>query len=314
MLNGSPNFSKVIDDNGLNYYEFKKTLKPKLFRVYFEIAFAFSMVLIGLISSYSLLNENLWINFLNTFALTIWLSFWLGAYLVFFHEGAHFHINKNKKINDYICNIFFTPFNGMFIKDYRKSHWEHHKHLGTVDDTEISYFNPLNAKNILKVFNFLYLIDTILRYSNNFKRNTDKQNNFFKSMIIMFSFQFVIILLIWFYFSLYTSLAYAFTYLFGLPLREKIRQTLEHRDFDADNNIDYKTEDHGPINRIFYNNFFSKFFGAAGFNYHLLHHWDPSISYTNFEEVKNYLLNTELKYKIEKNSTSYFEALKKIIS
>ena len=63
MLNGSPNFSKVIDDNGLNYYEFKKTLKPKLFRVYFEIAFAFSMVLIGLISSYSLLNENLWINF-----------------------------------------------------------------------------------------------------------------------------------------------------------------------------------------------------------------------------------------------------------
>ena len=53
---------------------------------------------------------------------------------------------------------------------------------------------------------------------------------------------------------------------------------------------------HGEVNRLFGNNFFSRFFGGAGFNKHLLHHINPSISYTKFKDLEK-KLNENTKYK-----------------
>jgi hypothetical protein len=36
------------------------------------------------------------------------------------------------------------------VRDYRKVHFQHHRALGTVDDSEISYFFPLNLMFFVK--------------------------------------------------------------------------------------------------------------------------------------------------------------------
>jgi hypothetical protein len=51
---------------------------------------------------------------------------------------------------------------------------------------------------------------------------------------------------------------------------------------------------HGPVNRLFGNGALSRTFGNAGYNRHLLHHWDPAVSYTRFDEMESFLMSTEL--------------------
>jgi fatty acid desaturase len=100
------------------------------------------------------------------------------------------------------------------------------------------------------------------------------------------------------------------------PLFATIRQLMEHRDIAASGKIDYSKIDHGKVNRLFGNGPLDSSFGAAGFNKHLLHHWDPSISYTCLNEVEKFLTNCpETSAIIHKSKTSYlktFVALFKI--
>jgi fatty acid desaturase len=111
------------------------------------------------------------------------------------------------------------------------------------------------------------------------------------------------------------------TYVFGLPwltlawavglgavfpLFGTLRPLLEHRDERADARINFAETNHGAYTRMFGTDIFSSLFGAAGFNRHLLHHWEPSISYTNLAELEAYLLDTEAAAIIEMRRSSYF--------
>ncbi len=92
-----------------------------------------------------------------------------------------------------------------------------------------------------------------------------------------------------------------------------LRQLLEHRSIDAVEGKDYLQEHHGPVNRMFGTHFWSRKFGSAGFNRHLLHHWDPSISYTCFDEMEKYLLKTEMAEEVESARTSYLATLRELV-
>ena len=46
-------------------------------------------------------------------------------------------------------------------------------------------------------------------------------------------------------------------------------------------------------------------FGSAGFWRHLLHHWDPTVSYTRYDDLENFLMDTRLAGEIDKSRTSY---------
>jgi hypothetical protein len=83
---------------------------------------------------------------------------------------------------------------------------------------------------------------------------------------------------------------------------------LEHRDERADAKANYFETDHGAYTRIFGSDVFSSIFGGAGFNRHLLHHWEPSISYTNLSELEAYLRDTDVAPLIEMRRSSYFKA------
>ena len=104
--------------------------------------------------------------------------------------------------------------------------------------------------------------------------------------------------------------ALVFAWLLGvglvLPFFLAIRQLLEHRDFQARSHIDYRIHAHGPTHRLFGDSLVAKTVGGAGFNRHLLHHWEPQISCTQLRALENFLMQTVAADIIRRHQTTYF--------
>jgi hypothetical protein len=98
------------------------------------------------------------------------------------------------------------------------------------------------------------------------------------------------------------------------PFLFALRQLLEHRHEHADPLTDYAEIDHGACTRLFGDDLFSRTFGGAGFNRHLLHHWEPQVSYTNPPELEAFLRGTEMAPIIEARRSSYPETFRKLLS
>ncbi len=307
-------FSNIQNSMGENYNSFKKKLFIKPSILLFNIIFPWLMIFV----SFLLLSQikSIKFNLLLIPIFAFWMAFWIKAYSLHFHEAAHYNICVNRKANDIIANIFFAPFFGMWIKQYRKHHWEHHLSLGTTEDTEITYHKPINISEIIIALTGIYILITVGKY---FFYYLNKSNNlkqlshtllFVSSLLIMFFIQGIIILILYNFFSVFVALSWFLGFFIFSTFLEKIRQTCEHRSLLAKKEIDYKKIEHGPVNRIFGNDFFSIYFGAAGFNKHLLHHIDPSISYTSFKEMENFLIDSNLSKQILSNRFSYLKIFK----
>src|SRR5262249_41176793 len=93
----------------------------------------------------------------------------------------------------------------------------------------------------------------------------------------------------------WAALAWLLGVVMGFPLFAALRQLLEHTSTGADPSTDFRSQDHGAHTRLFEGGVLSKTFGAAGFNRHLLHHWEPQVSYTNLPELERFLEGTEVK-------------------
>src|SRR5262249_4439719 len=96
------------------------------------------------------------------------------------------------------------------------------------------------------------------------------------------------------------------------PLFHSLRQLLEHRDEDAKKDIDYYKVNHGQINRLFGDSLFANTYGAAGFNRHLLHHWEPQIPYTRLKELEAFLMDTQMVNVLKSRQTTYFRIFLKL--
>tara|TARA_B110000305_G_scaffold236836_1_gene298943 strand:+ start:628 stop:1518 length:891 start_codon:yes stop_codon:yes gene_type:complete len=246
------------------------------------------------------------------FISSVLLGFWFHAFHLFLHEAAHYNLHKNRKINDIIAKIFFIPTLGVKIEDYRKHHWEHHKYIGTTNDTENSYFSDLSIKSmLLSMVPFFLILKKGLSSKTNSNENPDNDLKIIKSktLLIMITFHATVVGLIFINGFKFTSIVYLFFLVILFPWIAQTRQKLEHRNINATKEIDYKKYNHGEYNRIFSNSFISRYLGAAGFNKHYLHHINPNISYTNFEEYENYIKdnNKDLDDKINKSKTTYLD-------
>ena len=98
------------------------------------------------------------------------------------------------------------------------------------------------------------------------------------------------------------------------PFFATIRQILEHRDDLAQQKINYHHVDHGKFTRLFTSGLTSRFFGAAGFNKHMIHHWDPQISYTRLKDIEQFLSECPATGELIKGSkTTYFKTFRKLV-
>jgi fatty acid desaturase len=104
---------------------------------------------------------------------------------------------------------------------------------------------------------------------------------------------------------------------FGIffPFFATIRQVLEHRDELAHHATDFYKQPHGKVSRLFVHSLISSSFGSAGFTRHLVHHWDPLISYTRLKDIEDFLSESERTTAIiSQSKTTYGSVLKKLLA
>lgn len=318
-LSGNPKILDVPNLDGLRYLEFRKTLNISYCVLLFNMALPWAMI-ITLFYVFHRLGNSYW-----SYALilpgAIWSGFWLQSYNLHFHEAAHFNLHKDRRLNDAIANFLFTPFVGLFIEPYRISHWQHHRFLGQSGDTEITYRSQLGYRELLDGLSGLYLIKMLCIYFVNMQnRNSSHKTklklpyDLFLSLIVFMAVNCLITIVLFKLISISASISWVISLFVIGPFINQIRQTLEHRPYIQAIDLGSDPEKCNAANRIFGRDLFSKYFGAAGFNSHLLHHLDPSISYTRFYSIEKFLLNSEAKEYIEANRTSYLECFKSIIT
>lgn len=98
------------------------------------------------------------------------------------------------------------------------------------------------------------------------------------------------------------------------PFFAALRPLLEHRDEKASFVVDYRRNDHGAYTRLFGDDPFSATFGGAGFNKHLLHHWEPRVSYTRLRELERFLADTQMQPIMKARRSSYGETLRRLFT
>jgi len=316
-LPGSPDLRELTHPEIGSWRKFRAGLKPKYWHAWAEINFCLAMLLGGYAAHFGLawrLGNLAGLAAAPLFA--AWLGFWLNAILTFGHEAAHYNLSASKSRNDLLADWSIWLFFPQSSKSYRKSHWQHHLHLGDPEDTEISYHNCASPWFLARAITGIYLLELMSRYTlgrganPKLKPTPSKQNRAARLGQILALARagttHAVLIGVPLYFHCYsTSVTWLVGAALAFPFFATVRQLLEHRAEDAHCAINYREVPHGPVNRLFGKNLFSRFYGAAGFNRHLLHHWDPTVSYTCFDEMERFFAGTRLQPEIEKSQTTY---------
>jgi fatty acid desaturase len=194
---------------------------------------------------------------------------------------------------------------------YRSIHFAHHAKIGTIDDPEYSYFEPLTFWFIIKALIGLKVFDVFSARKAFSKRETGQ--NYFNAWTICGVLLHATLLL---GALIMGNWGLVLAWLVGVacvfPLFGALRTLLEHRHPDASSVIDYKKTDHGQYSRIFGSGLFASVFGGAGFNRHLIHHWVPSLSCTRFSEMEAFIKDTPVKNFYVTRETTYFRTFREL--
>jgi fatty acid desaturase len=319
--------AQLADSRGRVLKQFRRGLAPRWSRVWIDIGggyLAIGLVMVAL----ARLEERL-PRLLPLWALLGAIVFgYLIAYVqLFFHEAAHFNIAPGKKLNDALGTVFLGLMVGTEVRTYRKVHFDHHRYLGTPRDSERSYFEPLNARFILEGLLGIKMLRIMSHRKSRVVVATGPQAAPAEDAVPGISGPRRLAVLAagaaanlavvaaaaaaghW---------AVAIAWTVGMvsvhPLINALRQLVEHRRFDARADVDYTVTDHGAVTRMFGAGPISSTFGGAGFNRHLLHHWDPQLSYTRFAEMEAFLLDTPSAPVFRAQTTTYLRAFRRLFN
>ena len=300
-------FCEVISREGKKYTDLRTELQPAFKKVIRDIIKGYAFLILVITACSMSLRFGLLSPFITVPTGAFMVGYCLAYLHLFIHAAAHYDIHANKLKNDRICDYFIGVLFGIPVKNYRKIHWLHHNNLGTRNDSEHSYFNELNLIFLLKCITGIHTFSVIFsRAKTSGQTNTQKSS---RNYLLFVAFFHLLLLSILFIAAGWPMLL---IWLGGLlvvfPLLATLRQLLEHRDIHASGKINYQDIDHGKVSRLFGKGFIDNSFGAAGFNKHLLHHWDPTISYTRLTEVEDFLTTCPKTANIIRESkTSYLK-------
>lgn len=308
----------LVNSAGVAFRDFRKTLSPKFHVVWVQMLAGY-LALLAIAALAILLDLYL----PSLLPLTIvgcglLFGYSVSYILLFFHEAYHYNIAKDREVNDLMANLLIGSLVGQDIKTYRQIHLAHHRYLGTPDDPEHSYFDPLTLRFILESLTGIRVFKGLLGRE---KFIQSKQYPVPASIGVI-STQFglgvalnglIVIVSGWLgYWSL--TGAWILGMLIFFPLFSSVRNVLEHRDEFARVEVDYYSTPRRPVTRMFGDGLIASTFGGAGFNRHMLHHWEPQISYTRLKDLEKFLLDTEASDIIKTNHPGYFQTFCRVFS
>jgi fatty acid desaturase len=308
----------LIDESGVPYREFRKTLAPRWSRVAIELAGAYG-VLAAALAAIVLIDPAWPWAVLAALAGGLVIGYTIHFINCFFHEAAHYNLVPGRRRNDLAANLLMSWLFGSSIALYRRIHWQHHRALGTTMDSENSYFDGLRVRYLVEGLTGTKLLRTLRQH-----RETESllestgEAGAGASRIAWLACAGVVNL------AIAAALAFlldspvaAIAWLIGLvvvfPFMASLRTVLEHRSEEADSEIDYHEVEHGPVNRLFGSGPLASTMGSAGFNRHAIHHWEPQLSYTRLADVEAYLLRTEVAPLVRERQTTYADTFLRLL-
>lgn len=302
--------SEIVNSNGMTFPMFRKQLRPNYIVVWRDIVGGYLALILTAVIALSVQDNSLMIKILTVILCSGIFGYFLAYLQLFFHEAAHYNIAKERKLNDRLANIFIGAIVGQDITVYRPIHLMHHRYLGTVEDTEHSYFDALTWKYILESLTGIRVLKVLggrekVMKSKNDSKNKQKSNINTQLFIGFVTNAFIVGFCLWSGYYV-MAISWVLGMIVVFPFFGAVRQLLEHRGEQSNRNNDYSVVPHGEVNRLFGDGPVASTLGAAGFNRHLLHHWEPAISYTCFKELETYLMDTQVRDYLESRRAGYF--------
>lgn len=297
---------QLMTETGGQYLRFVTSLAPRYWRAWRDIALGYLWLAVVVYGA------GLAVTFPGQVTAALLGAAGVGygvAYLqLFLHEAAHHHLARNRRRNDQLCDALISWQVGTTVARYRPIHFAHHRHLGTVADTENSYFRPVNARLIAETLTGVHALRVLRQRQLQLRRTTPADGGagpWLRAALLH---------------GLVCAGAYTLSGWPGLlawwlgvgacyPVFATLRQQLEHRAPDADPATDYARTNHGALTRMFGSGPLASTLGGAGFNRHLLHHWEPQVSYTRLGELERYLEGTSVATLLAARRSSYLATL-----
>lgn len=299
----------LCDSNGQSFQDIRRTLHPRFLRVWTEILIAYLVLFFAVAVIAFCAGTNLiWIAMpVATVVIGIAVAF-LGLW---FHEACHFNIARERRLNDILANTFMGLWLVQDIGRYRTVHFAHHANLGNTDDTERSYFEPLTLWFVIKSLTGLKVLEVLSVRGRKTKEKTGQ--SYLNLWTIGGVFVHGAILAGSLTFGLW-EIAAAWALGIGVvfPFLGALRQLLEHRRPDASRSVNYTEVPHGAYTRVFGSGLCASILGGAGFNRHLIHHWDPTLSCTRFSEMEKFIEDTQIGYLYDRRKSSYLQTFKEL--
>jgi fatty acid desaturase len=319
---GSPDLRGIVATGGEPWLQHRRGLQAKYRLVWRDIIVIHAMIWGGLAAACGVEAR---FGHLAALAaavpLAAWIGYWLQALSCFGHEAAHFGLARSRSVNDRLANVFVLVFNGLEVAAYRRIHWTHHQHLGDLEDTEISYHNHPSLAFIFEVLTGIYLLRGIARYRAYDRARREADAAHARKREAASSLGFALARTAVFHLAIISALLWlrwpvaALVWIGSVPFSATfaaLRQILEHRSYAASPAVDYSKVEHGPTTRMFAPGVVSRTFGAAGFDRHLLHHWDPAISYTCFDDMERFMTSSNVAAQLDQERPTYWSAWRRL--
>ena len=299
---------KLTSPSGERYVLFVRKLKPKYWMVYRDITAGYAALALSLALAIGAPSWGV-PKFAAAGIGAVLIGYWIAYLQLFIHEGAHYNLAPDEARSDQLCDLTISWMVGTTVKAYRAIHFQHHRDLGTTNDTEFTYFFPLNLLFILRGAFGIRAVEVFLARRSNIERSApavrDRRALLWLAggaavhgLIVVGT-----LILGWWWGALAWVVGVAMVF----PFFGALRQLLEHRNEGMNPETDFKIRDHGAYTRLFRDGPVAKTFGGAGFNRHLLHHWEPQVSYTNLPELEAFLEGTEMRRVMAARRTTYLQ-------
>jgi fatty acid desaturase len=308
--------ASLVDAEGLAYRDYRGSLTPRWGALWLQIAGGYAgmaAVVGGLVA--------LDPGGVGGVALAVAGGLVIG-YLIayinnFFHESAHHNLLPGRGANDVATNLLMSWLFASSIGLYRKVHFQHHRALGTTMDSENSYFDPLRVRFLVEGLLGVKVLRTLRRYreveASRDDEGVEERRARFVWTLVAAVVNGAIVVGLAVAGAWAAAGAWALSELAFFPFFVSLRQTLEHRDEEADAAVDYTRVDHGATNRLFGDGPVANTLGSAGFNRHALHHWEPQVSCTRLRDLEDYLSRTELEPHLQARRTTYRDTFLRLL-
>ncbi len=301
----------LADSKGTEFLAFRKSLHPNFAKIWMDIGAGFVPLFVIPILLAQVERKGALAAAVLALPAAVMIGFVVAYINLFFHEAAHYNIAKNRWWNDFLANLVIGILMGQDIRQYRIVHFQHHRYLGTTRDTERSYFEALTPRFIFESLTGIRVLKTVLLRQRVSRAAASEgsesvQTSMINAQLLLgLALHGTVLAVLLVSHRWLTALSWIIGVGLVYPFFNALRNLLEHRGENARADVDYSTRDHGSYNRLFGDGLFAATFGGAGFNRHLLHHWEPQISYTCLDRLERYLLDTKAAEPLERHQTSY---------